>query len=331
VRRPSAYRLIFATAAVYNAAFGVWAGFWPQSFFTRFDLAPPNYPAIWSCLGMVVGVYAFGYAYAARHLDRASPFIAIGLLGKLLGPAGWIVTVASGEWPARTLTLILFNDVIWWLPFSLFLIDGTRAGAAIRRAAPAACAALNLLAMLTMAMWLRFGTELVPQPADRISYITAHAALWRAGWCLWIAAAISLVAFYAWWAAHLRGSAWTIAAVAVAAAGLACDLAGESLLIGWLPHDYARLAPLATQLTGTAANGLYTLGGAMLTLFTPSLGGRMRALTWAVWAAGAAVTASTLAGAPTAIAVSTTALFALFCPWVLLLGRALRAAPILRS
>ena len=181
MRRSSAYRFIFAAAAAYNAAFGLWAGFWPQSFFTRFDLPAPNYPAIWSCLGMVVGVYALGYAYAARHLDRAAPFIAIGLVGKMLGPAGWVVTVASGEWPVRTITLILFNDVIWWLPFSLFLIDGTRIGAALRRSAPAVCSVLNLLAMLAMAMWLRFGTELVPQPADRISYITAHAAQWRAG------------------------------------------------------------------------------------------------------------------------------------------------------
>jgi hypothetical protein len=329
--RARLYRLIFAAAAAYNAAFGLWAGFVPQSFFTHFDLNAPNYPAIWSCLGMVVGVYAVGYAYAARHLDRAAPFITIGLLGKLLGPAGWVVTVASGEWPVRTLTLIMFNDVIWWLPFSLFLIDGTRAGAAVRRAAPAACAALNLLALFAMAAWLRYGTEFVPDPANRISYIAAHAALWRAGWSLWIAAAISLVAFYAWWGSHLAHSKWAMAGVALAAVGLVCDLAGESLLIGWLPRDFMTFAPVATQLMGAAANGLYTLGGVVLTLATPSLGGRMRALTWAVWIAGIAVTIATLAGMPSAIAVSTTVLFVLFCPWVLLLGRTLRTASIAPS
>ena len=329
--RARLYRLIFAAAAAYNAAFGLWAGFWPQSFFTHFDLPAPNYPAIWSCLGMVVGVYALGYAYAARHLDRATPFIAIGLLGKLLGPAGWIATVASGEWPVRTITLILFNDVIWWLPFSLFLIEGSRAAAAVRRAAPVACASLNLLAMLAMAAWLRFGTELVPQAADRVNYMTTHAGLWRAGWCVWIAAAISLIAFYAWWAGHIPASRWAILGVAVAAAGLVCDFAGESLLIGWLPRDFARLAPIATQLTGTAANGLYTVGGIILTLVTPLRDAKMRALTWTVWAAGAGVTASTLAGIPMAIAVSTSVLFGLFCPWVLLMGRGLRTAAIADS
>jgi hypothetical protein len=322
------YRSIFTAAAVYNAIFGLWAGFWPQSFFTRFDLALPNYPAIWSCLGMVVGVYALGYAYAARHLDRAAPFIAIGLLGKLLGPAGWIATVASGEWPVRTLTLIVFNDVIWWLPFALFLVDGARVGATVRRAAPVVCAVLNLIAMLAMAAWLRFGTEIVPLPADRIRYITSHATLWRAGWSIWMAAAISLVAFYAWWAGHLRRSTWAMAGVAVAIAGLMCDLSGESLLIGWLPRDYDRLAPLATQLTGTAANGLYTLAGVILTLATPDLGKKLRFFTWTVWIAGASVTVSTLARIPIAIAVSTTWLFVLFCPWVLLLGRALQGGDV---
>jgi hypothetical protein len=324
--RARLYRSIFGAAAVYNGAFGLWAGFWPRSFFTRFELTPPIYPAIWSCLGMVVGVYALGYAYAARHLDRAAPFVAIGLFGKILGPLGWIATVASGEWPVRTVTLILFNDVIWWLPFALFLLEGGRLGAAIRRSAPVACAALNLLAMIAMAAWLRFGTEIVPQAADRIGYITAHAALWRAGWCAWIAAAISLVAFYAWWGGHARDSTLAVSGVVVAVVGLMCDLSGESLLIGWLPREFDRLAPIATQLTGTAANGLYTVGGILLTLAGPPVGPRLRALTWTVWVAGGCVSASTAAGMPTAIAVSTAVLFALFCPWAVLVGRALRSA-----
>src|SRR2546430_7054868 len=122
--RERLYRLLFAAAAAYNIAFGLWAGFWPGSFFTRFDLIAPLYPSIWACLGMVVGLYGVGYAYAAWRLDRATPFVAIGLMGKLLGPAGWILTVSRGEWPVRTLGLILFNDVIWSVPFALFLLEG---------------------------------------------------------------------------------------------------------------------------------------------------------------------------------------------------------------
>ena len=326
--RARLYRLIFAAAAAYNIAFGLWAALQPLSFFARFDLTPPLYPFIWACLGMVVGLYGLGYAYAARDLDRAAPFIAIGLLGKLLGPAGWILTVSRGEWPVRTITLILFNDVIWWVPFALFLLEGTRVAASLRRSAPYVCAALNLTALVAMATVLRFGTEIVPLAADRVSYIAAHPALWRAGWSLWVAAAVSLVTFYAWWGSFLRNAAWALGAAAVAAAGLACDVAGESLLIGWLPRDYDRIAAVATLLTGAAANGLYTLAGIGLTVATPSLRGFLRALTWAVWLAGGSVTVCTLTRAPLGIAISTTVLFLMFCPWVVLLGRALRAQSI---
>jgi hypothetical protein len=317
------YQLSFAVAAAYNIAFGLWAALTPLSFFALFDLAPPLYPSIWACLGMVVGLYGLGYAYAAVRIERAVPFIAIGLLGKLLGPAGWILAVSRGEWPIRTLALILFNDVIWWLPFGLFLLDRTRVAAALRRLAPIACAVTNLAGIVAMAAVLRFGTEIVPLPADRIAYITAHPLLWRAGWCVWIVAGTSLVAFYAWWGGFLEQPRWGAAAVAIAAVGLSCDFAGESILIAWLPRDYESLARAATLLSGAAANGLYTLAGIVLTIATPSLRGLLRALTWAVWLAGAAVTASALAGLPRGIAISTATLFAMFCPWVLLVGRAL--------
>jgi hypothetical protein len=31
--------------------------------------------------------------------------------------------VASGVWPARAVYLCLTNDVIWWVPFALYLKD----------------------------------------------------------------------------------------------------------------------------------------------------------------------------------------------------------------
>lgn len=71
---------------------------------------------------MVVGLYGLLYGYAACRLDRAFPIILIGLIGKILGPLGWVLAVRSGEWPLRTLSLVLFNDLIWWVPFALFLL-----------------------------------------------------------------------------------------------------------------------------------------------------------------------------------------------------------------
>ena len=269
---------------------------------------------------MVIGLYGLGYAYAAWRLDRAAPFIAIGLAGKLLGPAGWVQAVSAAEWPIRTITLIVFNDVIWWMPFTLFLLEGTRAGARLRAAAPYVCAALNLAAVIAMAAALRFGTEMIPVVSDRIAYISQHPAIWRAGWALWIAAAVSLVAFYGWWGSFLDSRRATIA-VAIAAAGLCVDLFAESLLIGWLPRNYETMAPLATLMTGGAANGLYTASGIIMTLSSRSLTRPLAVLAWKAWTAGVALTVCSLASIPIGIAVSTTVLFVFFCPFVVLLGR----------
>jgi len=110
--RAGMYRGVFRAAALYNIAFGLWAGLDPQAFFRWMELDPPRHPAIWQCVGMVVGVYGVAYAYAAERLDLGRPLIAVGLLGKVLGPIGLAFTVQAGEWPLRTLPLCAFNDLI---------------------------------------------------------------------------------------------------------------------------------------------------------------------------------------------------------------------------
>ena len=75
---------------------------------------------------MVVGLYGLLYAYAVVRLERAFPIIAVGLAGKIFGPLGWLLAINSGQWPLRTFPLILFNDLIWWLPFGWFLLSEAR-------------------------------------------------------------------------------------------------------------------------------------------------------------------------------------------------------------
>jgi small multidrug resistance pump len=139
------YRLIFSLAALYNIAFGIWACIWPGALFAMLEMAAPNYPSLWQCLGMVVGLYGILYAYAAIRLERAKLIIVIGRAGKILGPIGMFIAFQSGEWPLRAVTLIVFNDFVWWLPFTVFLLDGTRMGERLRASAPYSCATLNLL------------------------------------------------------------------------------------------------------------------------------------------------------------------------------------------
>jgi hypothetical protein len=158
---------------------------------------------------------------------------------------------------------------------------------------------------------------------DRAAFVKDHPLVWRAGWCAWMAAAISLLGFYAWWGCRVSARA-AVAALLVAGAGACCDLSAESLFIGWLPDDFARIESLGTFLTGGMANGLYTVGGIILTLATPGLRKGLRAWAWLAWAAGILVSVFAFADSALGIAVSTTVLFVLFCPWVVVAGRALR-------
>ena len=336
------YRGILLLAALYNGAFGLWAALWPRSFFDLFGLAQPNYPAIWRCLGMVVGVYGLLYAYAAwrPQAEGARPIVAVGLLGKLLGPAGLAMIIASGEWPARTFSLIVFNDLIWWLPFTLFLLEGTPLGERLRAAAPYACAGLNLLGGAALALVLRPGTEVVPDPLARAAYITQHPLLWRGGWLVWMAAALSLLGFYAWWGGRPGLPRWALAGFWLAAAGLLFDFLAESLYIGWLPAQLETLQRLGTLLSGGAANGLYTLGGIVLTLATPWAAAAapwaaaatpwrrpwLRALAWAVWVSGLALSASAVLGFVPGLVAAGAALIVFFCPFALLMGTIYRRA-----
>jgi hypothetical protein len=85
-----------------------------------------NHPQIFACLGMVVGLYGIIYFEVARVPERGWLLAAVGLLGKILGPIGLARLIWTGAWPARTIVLCLTNDLIWWIPFSIFLIDAWR-------------------------------------------------------------------------------------------------------------------------------------------------------------------------------------------------------------
>jgi hypothetical protein len=289
--RERAYRVVFTAAGVYNLAFGAWAGLFPGAFFRVFQLDPPRYPSLWACLGMVVGVYGLLYLQAARRLETAWPIIAVGLLGKVLGPAGLLWMAASGgDLPPRMLSLLVFNDLSWWLPFGLFLLEGTRIGERVRAAAPYLCAAVHVAALLMMALVLRGGTEAQASVAARAAYVVAHPLGWALGWTVWMTAAQTVAGFYAWWAARLPSRRVAAAVLVATAVGLACDLLGESLYAAWLPWlapdvaagvpgaagRFAALQRAGTVLTGVAANGLYTLAGLALTLATPSRGRPLR-------------------------------------------------------
>jgi hypothetical protein len=319
------FRIAFAAAGIYNLAFGLWAALWPHSFFELFAIPAPRYPGIWACLGMVVGLYGLLYLYAARNLDAAWPIIAVGLLGKVLGPLGMALSIGD-DWPRRLGMLCVYNDLLWWLPFGLFLIRGTSLGRRLVAIAPWICVATHLLAVAMLAIVLRHGGLTQPDAALRGAYIASHSAAWTFGWFTWMIAATSLVAFYAWWGSRLAAAGVAIAAVVLAAVGMVCDLSGESLLALVLVERASAAGDPATAFGGIeraftllsagAANGLYTVAGALLTWATPDLPGWVRTAMWSTWLAGAAMAIAAIAGSVPGMVLSTALLFPLLLSWM---------------
>ena len=119
--------MVLRLAAAYNLLWGAWVVLFPRAFFTLVHMEQPNYPQIWQSVGMIVGVYGIGYAIAAMNPTRHWPVVLVGMLGKLMGPVGFLYSVFQGSLPWRFGTLCLFNDLIWWVPFTLILYGAWRA------------------------------------------------------------------------------------------------------------------------------------------------------------------------------------------------------------
>lgn len=126
------HRATFVAAGIYNLAWGAYSALDPQWLFRFAGMAPPRYPEVFACLAMVVGIYGLLYLEVARRPESGGAIAAVGLLGKVLGPAGLAVLIARGSWPVETIVLIATNDLIWWIPFGLYLVDLRRAGRAAR-------------------------------------------------------------------------------------------------------------------------------------------------------------------------------------------------------
>ncbi len=117
------HRATFLAAGLYNIAWGLFAAVDPQWLFRFAGMAPLNHPPIFACLGMVIGLYGVLYLEVARVPERGWVLAAVGLAGKVLGPAGLLVLIVSGVWPWATIVMCVTNDFIWWIPFALYLRD----------------------------------------------------------------------------------------------------------------------------------------------------------------------------------------------------------------
>ena len=289
---------------------------------------------------MVVGLYGLVYLQVAFtdpqrrsssivfgghrfEYDFTRFLIGVGLVGKVLGPIGFVLAVKNGELPVRMFPLIALDDLIWWAPFTMYLINGTRFADGLSRQAPRLCAFVHVAAVGATLLWIRGGSEVEPDPVSRATYVMTHATSWRAAWFIWMFAAVSLGGFYCWWAAASTRTEIARAALVVAGLGLAADFFADSLFIGWLSSPFAGHASFATIESEVVANGLYSIAGAMLMLASAPMRPWFRTLGWAVWLSGFALAAAGALRWNTAIVASSALLFTTFIPWVWLANRVL--------
>lgn len=123
---------VLRLAAVYNLIWGAAVIVKPLFLFEWASMEAPRYPQIWQCVGMIVGVYGIGYWIAARDPIRHWPIVFVGLLGKVLGPIGFLQAALSKELPWAWGVTIITNDLIWWYPFTAILYAAYR----VRRGVP---------------------------------------------------------------------------------------------------------------------------------------------------------------------------------------------------
>jgi hypothetical protein len=108
-------------AGVYNLIWGAWVVLFPMHFFELTGLTPINHPMIWQGMGMVIGVYGLGYWWAGDDPMRHWPIVAVGFLGKICGPIGFVYHYWLGNVPASFGYMLITNDLIWWVPFGMIL------------------------------------------------------------------------------------------------------------------------------------------------------------------------------------------------------------------
>jgi hypothetical protein len=121
--RRKLHQVTFTLAGLYNIAWGLYTAADPQWLFRFAAMPAANYPQVFICLAMVIGLYGILYLDVARCPERGWLIAAVGLAGKVLGPIGLARQIWTGAWPVATVAVCVTNDFVWWVPFGIYLVD----------------------------------------------------------------------------------------------------------------------------------------------------------------------------------------------------------------
>ena len=114
-------------AATFDVLAGVFLVVAPMAPLSWAGAEPALYPEVWQCLGAILGVYGLGHAFAARQPFHLWPLVLVGLLGKVVVPAGFAWAASRGGLPWQLGLPVLALGPIWWVPFGLILRGALRA------------------------------------------------------------------------------------------------------------------------------------------------------------------------------------------------------------
>ena len=123
MQRRRLHQITFTLAGIYNILWGLWVSIDPNWLFRFAKMDLPNYPEIFVCVGMVVGLYGVVYLEIARRPERGFMLALVGFAGKIFGPIGIVYSIYVGKWTFAALIMNLTNDFIWLIPFAIYLYD----------------------------------------------------------------------------------------------------------------------------------------------------------------------------------------------------------------
>lgn len=115
-------QVVLIAAGIYNILFALWTIVFPTHYFSLAGIPAPLYSELWQYIGMIVGIYGVGYLIAASDIIRYWPIVLLGLAGKILGSLGFAVSVLAGTFSFHTGWLIITNDLIWAVPFTIIIL-----------------------------------------------------------------------------------------------------------------------------------------------------------------------------------------------------------------
>ncbi len=114
-------------SAIHSITWGCFIVLLPGPAAVVYGLAEtPHDLFLWQGTGLVIVLFGAGYAIAASNPYQHWVVVLIGLLAKVCGPIGMLVAVLRGEISVDVLWLLPVNDVIWWDPFVIIVIQGLR-------------------------------------------------------------------------------------------------------------------------------------------------------------------------------------------------------------